>query len=131
LSAEANTIETDFDNVTTALRLSGSQKGRDLVSQKLTLDKSYELLSVKSRAKATKGTKLTEKESQKFEQLTKEVKTKDTEIQKLQSELEEAIANNTLKQGTKKKYSKMTEKQKKIELESLKLRAKELIEKGC
>lgn len=59
-SAELNRIEQEFDTILTALRRSGTEKGRALAAQKLTINKSYDLLSSIARAKATKGAPLSE-----------------------------------------------------------------------
>src|SRR5690606_36952583 len=71
LSAEANRIEDEFDSISTALRTSGTEKGRALAAQKLTINQDFQLVSVLNRAKAAKGAELTAKQRAHIEALTK------------------------------------------------------------
>jgi hypothetical protein len=69
-SAELNRIENDFDVLSQSLRMSGTEKGRALASQKLTINADYDLVSTLSRAKAAKGEGLTPEQRTKFEELS-------------------------------------------------------------
>lgn len=71
LKHQLDKTQTDFDNISSAVKKSGSEKGRALNSQKFTLDNSYDVISVKSKMKAAKGAPLTEKESQQAEEYSK------------------------------------------------------------
>lgn len=70
LGTELARVENEFDDLTRAMRVSGTEKGRALASQKLTLDRDYSLLSVLARAKATKGLELSPVERGRFSELT-------------------------------------------------------------
>ncbi len=75
-AAELNRLETEFDTITRAMRTSGTEKGRALAAQKLTVDENYDLLSVLTRTKAAKGAPLTLAERTKIEALTARAKRK-------------------------------------------------------
>lgn len=89
LRAELETIEREFDSLTRAAKSSGTEKGRSLAAQKLTINKDYDLVSFVSRAKAAKGRDLTSAERQRYESMAQQ-------IAKLEAEL--ATANDKLAQ---------------------------------
>lgn len=70
--AERAAIESAFDTVTKAAKASGTEKGRSLASQKLTINQDYDLVSVVQRMKAAKGRELTADERAKYEGMVKE-----------------------------------------------------------
>lgn len=69
-SAEMARVQEEFDHLSSALRMSGTEKGRALAAQKLTIDQDFDLVSVTSRARAAKGKPLTEAESSRLADLT-------------------------------------------------------------
>lgn len=85
-AAEARLIEQEFDVISEALRKSGTEKGRALASQKLTLDQDYSLIAVKSRAKAVKQASLSPKEEAFFARKTKQLEDLEKRIEELKKE---------------------------------------------
>lgn len=83
LRVEVEALEREFDKLTTAARLSGTEKGRALAAQKLTINQDYDLVSLIQRAKAAKGRELTTEERTRYEKMAKE-------IQSLQAQLAQA-----------------------------------------
>jgi hypothetical protein len=69
-TGELNQVETDLDTLTRATRASGTEKGRALAAQKLTINQDYDLASVVTRAKIAKGTAPTPEERAKLASLT-------------------------------------------------------------
>lgn len=70
---ELETLEREFDQLTQAARLSGTEKGRTLAAQKLTINQDYDLISLVQRAKAAKGRELTPDERSRYEQQSKQI----------------------------------------------------------
>lgn len=70
-AAETSRIEEDFETLYKALRASGTEKGRNLAAQKLTIDQDFNLLSVLNRARAARGGELPLKEREALEDLVK------------------------------------------------------------
>ena len=77
-------IEKQFDGISEAVKLSGTEKGRALASQKITLNEDFDLISVKSQAKAKKGEDLTAKETAKYEDLVNRLTEVDAKIADLE-----------------------------------------------
>jgi hypothetical protein len=97
LQNQLRTREDEFDKLSRATKISGTEKGRALASQKLTINRDYELITVLSRAKAALGRELDEDERKwykaevdRLEQLNKDLtdeveKQKDRDIVREQS----------------------------------------------
>lgn len=131
LSAEAERIEAEFEILSRAIHLSGTEKGRALVAQKLTINQDYNLISVKSRAKAAKGKALTVDESQRLTEATNQLEQANTKIVELERQINEMSAKRAIKERGIKRYSKMSLEQKDVELNQDIKRLNELIEAGC
>jgi hypothetical protein len=82
--AQADALQGEFDRITEAVKKSGTEKGRALASQKLTINQDFDLVSVLRRAKASKGRELNEKERAKFEEMTKRVAELEGKLQKVE-----------------------------------------------
>lgn len=121
--------EQDFDTITTALRKSGTEKGRALASQKLTLDKDFSLVSVKARAKTAKGEALTPAESARFERMTSELKAKDARIAELEKAHSEGIAERAVKRREPGRRRSPAERDQAVR--DLTAKAKALLKAGC
>jgi ribosomal protein S18 acetylase RimI-like enzyme len=67
--AESEALESEFDKLTEATKKSGTEKGRTLAAQKLTINQDFDLVSMKNRLKAAKGENLTPQENAKIEEL--------------------------------------------------------------
>jgi hypothetical protein len=71
--AERDAIENEIDKLTRATKASGTEKGRSLASQKLTINQDYDLVSLVQRAKAAKGRDLTPEERTRYEGMAKQI----------------------------------------------------------
>lgn len=131
LSTEAERIEGEFEILSKAIHLSGTEKGRNLAAQKLTIDQDYNLISVKSRAKSAKGKALTVKESAKLTEVTNQLEEANAKIEQLQKEINEMAAKRAIKERGIKRYSRMSLEQKDTELHQDIERLNELIKAGC
>ncbi len=132
-SAEASRVEDDFDILTHALRVSGTEKGRALSIHKMTLSADYSLVAVRVRAKAAKGKPLTEKESAKIDELVTELEAKAKQVEELEAKLKEQTAAAALKGNTR--ASRLGRRGRrggtKADFESKLARARELLLAGC
>lgn len=86
ISTELDDVESDLEMLTQALRLSGTEKGRALAAQKLTINKNFDLASLLVSVKIRKGSPLTESERQQIAELAK----KNEELTKRSEALEMA-----------------------------------------
>jgi hypothetical protein len=84
---ERQRIEEDFDSISRALRTSGTELGRGLSAHKLTIDESFDLLTITSLAKRAKGSDLTPEESAKIAALVKQVEEAEAKIKELRAKL--------------------------------------------
>jgi len=137
LLADIERAEEKFDKLSEALRVSGTEKGRALVSQKLTLNRDFDLVSVLNRGKVAKqtnvkGAKLDPKEKARFKELTEKLSARDKQVAELEKEVSQKTANAVLKRskGTK-KFAKMSRVERDAALESTVEKAKKLISEGC
>lgn len=84
--SEAEALEREFDKLTTATKKSGTEKGRALASQKLTINQDFDLVSVLQRAKAAKGRELKPEERAKFESAVKRVEELEAKLAKAEAD---------------------------------------------
>lgn len=131
LATKINVVEQEFDALTQAIYKSGTEKGRALVSQKLTINQDFDLISLKNRAKKSKGRELTETENKKIEQLSKDLELQQTISAELQRRIDELTVKKTIRQGSIRRYSRMSRMEIDTELGSLVARTKQLLEEGC
>jgi hypothetical protein len=127
-AAEAERIEQEFDLISKALYASGTEKGRALAAQKLTINRDYSLIAVKNRARAKKGKALTAQESAKLETVTKQLEEANAAVDRLQKQLSEKNAEQVLRSGRRPKQSVAWRKD---ELAKKVSRVKELLAAGC
>jgi hypothetical protein len=71
--AQADALEREFDRITRATKASGTEKGRTLAAQKLTINQDYDLVSLVQRAKAAKGRDLTPDERVRYEKMASQI----------------------------------------------------------
>lgn len=128
-AAEARRIEEEFDTLTAALRKSGTEKGRALASQKLTLDQDFSLVAVKNRAKAAKGKALSEAESARLSSLTKELESTTKRVAELEQQMREQTAERAVRRHAS--HRKMAPEAREAEFGALLGRTRELLKKGC
>ncbi len=129
-SAEIQRIETEFDALTRAVHVSGTEKGRALAAQKLTINKDFSLISVLNRAKVAAGKKLTQVQQKLFGGLTEKLGnlTKRTEV--LEQEITGLKAKGIVRKGVSRLRS-LSVQQKNVELDSLVEKAGRLLKEGC
>ena len=70
--AQSEALESEFDRLTRATKASGTEKGRALASQKLTINQDFDLVSLVQRMKAAKGRELRPDERARYEQMASE-----------------------------------------------------------
>jgi hypothetical protein len=117
-AAEAERIEQDFDQLSRAIRLSGTEKGRTLAAQKLTIDKNYDLLSVLNRAKAAKGKDLTPEERERLTKTVAEHTKAEAEVGKAETKAKDKMATRAVR-DSRSRYEKMTPEEKDAERDAL------------
>ncbi len=100
LGEELVRAEQDFDTLTTALRKSGTEKGRALAAQKLTIDQDFKLVTVLARAKRTKGGDVAPADRAAFDHLTREIEAKDKRIAELEKSHADGRAHDAIKRHT-------------------------------
>lgn len=81
-------IADDFDNLNRATRqVSGPAVARALVAHKLTIDESFDLLTVQQRVKTAKQADLTPEEKSKVAELVKKVEEAEAKVKEMQAKL--------------------------------------------
>lgn len=86
-------IESEFDQISQAVKRSGTETGRSLASRKLTLNNTYDQLSVKQRARAANPDRpLSTGESKRLDDLTKALKKAQADIEGHQNTIAELKA---------------------------------------
>jgi hypothetical protein len=127
--AEMRRIKEDFDKISKAVDTSGSEKGRALVFQKLTINDDYELLSVLNRAKGAKGQQLTEAETAKIRKLTERVEASEKQLQELETRFRDIQAREIITE--RRRSARRTPKQLDDEIGQLTEKARSLLRAGC
>jgi hypothetical protein len=130
LSAEANRIEQDFDNVMDALEAGGSEAGRAFRQRRVQIARDFSLVNTLNRAKAAKGAELTQKERMAFERTIKDLKQRVSAIEKARAEETAIIARGQLRRGTK-RFTTMSKAQRKASSKTLGQDVMSLLERGC
>lgn len=116
-AAELERIEQEFDELTKAIRVSGSEKGRALASQKLTINRDFDLVSVLNRAKSKAGKNLTPKQRNRFEKLVSDLQAKEQQLEKLYER------RNRVRERSPKLANKLDTQIRKAEFEAEKMRS--------
>ncbi len=130
LSAEVDRIEAEFDALTKAVNVSGTEKGRALAAQKLTINKDFDLISVLNRAKTAAGKKLTAIQNKLFKGLTEKLSKTTKRVEALEIEVNGLKARGAVRIGNR-RFKTMNLQQKNRSLDSLVAKAKTLLEQGC
>ena len=129
-SAEIQRIENEFDILTRAVDLSGTEKGRALVAQKLTINKNFDLISVLNRAKVASGKELSVSQRQEFTKLTKELEAANKTIEDMQSQAKVEQAKSVIKRG-RKRIKSLSLAERNRNFNNLVSETIQLIEQGC
>ncbi len=129
-SAEIERIEVEFDALTKAVNTSGTEKGRALAAQKLTINKDFSLISVLNRAKVAAGKKLSAVKQQIFKGLTKRLNETNKRVETLELEVNELKAKGIVRKGVS-RFKRLSIQQKNTELDTLVDRTNRLLKEGC
>jgi hypothetical protein len=130
LGAQIARIEQQFDNLSEAVRTSGTEKGRALAAQKLTIAEDMSLVSVLNRAKANKRADLTPKERAQFRKTIKNLEQRITAIEEARAKEALTIARGQLRRGTK-RFTTLSKTQRTASSKALGTDVKSLLEQGC
>jgi len=123
-------LKDEFDTLTIALRLSGTEAGRLLESQKMRIDEDYDSVTILTRARAEKGKKLTEKEEAGYEAIVAKLESKVTSLERLTKRYRNQLSEDVVATHRKSK-TKLGPAQAKQEFDSLANKAEELLRAGC
>lgn len=88
LLEEQRRVQQEFDIASKALKTSGTEKGRALAAQKLTIDQDFRLLSVLNRAAVSKQKELNEHQRKIFDRLDTKLKRLTAEVKDLQKQVD-------------------------------------------
>lgn len=128
-SNEAAAIEHEFDALSTAIAKSGTEKGRALAAQKLTLDQDFSLVEVKTRAKAAKGKPLTRAESAALERMSTQLEETNQRVADLETQISEMAAQQAVRQHRAGRRRPATVR--KAEFDATLAQARALLKQGC
>lgn len=129
LAAKVARAEQDFDVLSSALRASGTEKGRALAAQKLAVDRDLSLIAVKARAAAAKGKPLNANQQRTLQRLTEEHAALTKKLADLEAASKTATAEGAIKQHAKGR--KLTPEKRAAEFAELLAKAKALVKAGC
>ena len=129
LSAEATRVEQEFDLLTEALRVSGTEKGRALAAQKLTINQDFRLVSVLNRAKTAKGRVLTPTQRNTFDRLINQLEAKNAETTRLQAEVKRLTAARAVRKSRSRVPKNRITRE--SDLDALYAKAGRLLRAGC
>jgi len=124
-------IVNEFNTISSALYEAGSEAGRILAFQKVVINQDFDILSLKAQFKKKKGKDLTEKENAKIEQQAKDLELLQQKYDLLQKQVSEKMVKEFVKEGSVRRYSRMSQAQRNLELDSLINRTQQLLEEGC
>lgn len=129
-SAEIERIEAEFDALSRAVDTSGTEKGRALAAQKLTINKDFSLISVLNRAKAAAGKKLSQIQQKAFTVLTKRLDVATKKAETLEQEVTELKAKGTLQRGAR-RFTALKPQQRTKTIADLASDINVLLQQGC
>lgn len=131
-AAEVGRIEEEFDKLSRAVDMSGTEKGRALAAQKLTINRDFDLISTVTRAKAAKKADLSLKERASIERLTKGLESATTKIDRLSVEVQEMKAKRFVRRGrAATEFKRMSKQAKDSDLADLVAKTNALLKQGC
>jgi len=128
---EIRRVQEEFDLLTDALKKSGTEKGRALAAQKLTLDQDFDLITVTNRAKASRGKALSDKLEKRFAMLTEALEDAVARVDVLEKDVSSRNAVRAIEVAGMRKYSRMSTREKDADLESTASRLRELMAAQC
>lgn len=134
LSAKMARIQDDFDQLSVATKLGGSEWGRAGHARQIALDSDFNIVAVKARAKAAKGASLTKAESAKFDALAKDLQAKDARIAELEKQAQEHAATEVLRRHKAERPTREPTRKAKdrtVERAELVAKVRDLVARGC
>lgn len=105
---EVEALEREFDKLTRATKLSGTEKGRTLAAQKLTVNQDYDLVSLVQRAKAAKGRELTPEERTRYEQQATRITELEAQLKESQVKAEQRFLDNEIRKVSRQRQRSET-----------------------
>lgn len=131
-ATDINRLEADRDLLIEAAPEIQKAAGRGLVALKMTIDRSFNLTAVLSRARAALRTKLSSAQKAIFTRLTKENEALSKRVEQLRKQVSISRANAYIKtRVSARQLSAMTTAQKDVNLNTLTAKLKALSAKGC
>jgi hypothetical protein len=129
-AVQADRVLQEIDVLTQAIRSTGSEKGRALASQKLTIDEDLNLANVLIRAKIAKRADLTVQERKVFTAKISQLEQRIAAIETARTDEASIIAKGQLRRGTR-RFTGLTKVQRQAANKSLGQDVKSLLEQGC
>lgn len=130
IAVQIGRLQQEADVITQALDSSGSERGRQLVAQKLTLNEAHDIVSVKARARVAKGEPLTAKETARFEEMTKKLEETSKRVTELEKRVHEQAAETAIRREAGRRRTMKAEEAAKDFADTL-AKAKALLKMGC
>lgn len=93
LAAQLGRIQEEHDALSTALRLGGTEWGRAGQSRRVEINDDFDIVAIKSQAKAAKGSDLTPREASRFEDMASKLEASNKKVADLEARLNEERAN--------------------------------------
>ena len=128
---EIRRVQEEFDLITDGLRKSGTEKGRALAAQKLTINQDFDLITVTNRAKAARGKALSVGIDKRFAMLTEALEDAVARVGTLKKDIASRDAVRAIETAGARKYSRMSTREKDADLESTASRLRELMSAQC
>jgi hypothetical protein len=131
LSAEANRIQDEFETITNALKIGGTEVARALAFRASEMDEDLNILSIPAKAKIAKGKALSDKEQANFSKLASDLEAANAKIEELQNQMMEQKAQKLIREGTVKRYRQMNKQELLADRDARIKKLKTLLEEGC
>lgn len=128
--AEAAEIERKYETLTRAMKESGTEKGRALASQKLTINDDFSLLSLQDQAKAKKGSGLNRKQARAVQRASDKIEAVSQRAAEVEAKAAEQTAERALRRNRRQKRG-TPEATLTAEFKKTLLEIRDLIKKGC
>lgn len=105
---EVEALEREFDRLTRATKASGTEKGRTLAAQKLTINQDYDLVSLVQRAKAAKGRDLTTEERTRYEQQAARISELESQLASAQVKAQQRTVDSEIRKVSRQRQRSET-----------------------
>lgn len=130
-AAELDRTQAEFDQLTQAIHASGTEKGRALAAQKLTLNRDLDLISVLSRAKAVKGNALTGVEREEMAQTVRALEAANKRLAEFEENEKNKLAEKAVNSNGRRLRRRATKVDQDREINGLMDNLDRLLRAGC